>query len=102
MIENCHLKLYFAVSLGQHSSFYQQYKQMMPEPLQSNPSVCIFYKIYAAFHLFELRREEITGVQDVIEHSLISNYVKKFIPFNINVQVIECVCSLKKTFQFFI
>ena len=38
---------------------------MMPAPLQSHPSVCGFYTIYAAFHLFKFRQEEITGIHDV-------------------------------------
>ena len=35
-----------------YSFLKQQYEQMMPEPLQSHPSVCGLYTIYAAFHLF--------------------------------------------------
>ena len=55
----------FADSLGckGYSSLNNQhYKQMMPAPLQSHPSVCGFYTIYAAFHLFKFRQKEITGV----------------------------------------
>ena len=42
MIANSGQKLYFADSLGRkkYSFFKQQYEQMMPEPLQSHPSVC--------------------------------------------------------------
>ena len=53
----------------------QQYEQMMPDPLQSHPSVGGFYKIFAAFHLFKFRQEEITGVHDVNVLSFISNYM---------------------------
>ena len=57
-------ELYFADSLGRkkYSFLKHQYEQMMPEPLQSPPSVCGFYTIYAAFHLFKFRQEETTGV----------------------------------------
>ena len=48
-----------------YSFLEQQYEQMMPETLQSHPSVCGFYAIYAAFHLFKFQQEEITGVHDV-------------------------------------
>ena len=76
-IANSRQKLFlFADSLGRkkYSFLKQQYEQMMPEPLQSHPSVCGFYTIYAAFHLFKFRQEEITGVHDVIVLSFISNY----------------------------
>ena len=54
MIANSRQKLFFADSLGRkmYSFLKQQYEQMMPEPLQSHLSVCGFYTIYAAFHLF--------------------------------------------------
>ena len=69
MIANFRLELYFAESLGcKEYSFLnnnQHYKQMMPAPLQSQPSVCGFYTIYAAFHLFKFGQEEITVVHDV-------------------------------------
>ena len=76
MIANFRHELYFADSLGcKGYSFLnsQQYKQMMPAPLESHPSVCGFYTIYAAFHLFKLQQEEITGVHDVNVLSFISN-----------------------------
>ena len=75
MIANSRQKVYFADSLGRekYSFFKQQCKQMMPEPLQSHPSVCGFYTIYAAFHLFKFRQEEITGVYDGNVLSFISN-----------------------------
>ena len=62
MIAKFRHKLYFADSLGcKGYSFLnnQNYKQMMPAPLQSHPSVCGFYTIYAAFHLSKFRQEEI-------------------------------------------
>ena len=76
-IANSRQKLYFADSLGRkkYSFLKQQYDQMMPEPLQSHPSVCGFYTIYAAFQLFKFRQEEITGVQDVNILSFLSNYM---------------------------
>ena len=44
MIANSRQKLYFADSLGRkkYSFLKQHYEQMMPEPLQSHPSVCGF------------------------------------------------------------
>ena len=65
---------------------------MVPEPLQSHPSFCGFYEIYAAFHLFKFRQQEITGVHDVNVLSFISNYMY-FSNFSIvNVQVLQCNC----------
>ena len=66
-------KLCFADSLGQPRFLKQQYKQMMPKPLQSHPSDCGFHAIYAAFHLFKFRQEEITGFHSVNVLSFISN-----------------------------
>ena len=58
------------------SSFLKQhYKQMMLEPLQSHSSLCGFHAIYAAFHLFKFRQEEITGADDVNVLSLTNNYM---------------------------
>ena len=76
MIPNSCQNLYFADSLGrkEYSFLKQQYEHMMPEPLQSHPSVCGFYTIYAAFHLFKFPQEEITGVHDANVLSFISNY----------------------------
>ena len=62
---------------------------MMPAPLQSHPSVCGFYTIYAAFHLFKFRQEEITGVHDVNVLSFISNYM---LSLYVNVQFVSCFC----------
>ena len=77
MIANFQDELYFADSLGRkgYSFLKQHYKQMMPAPLQSHPSVCGFYTIYATFHLFKSRQEETTAVHDVIVLSFISNYM---------------------------
>ena len=57
MIANFRQKLFFADSFGRkkYSFLKQQFEQMMPEPLQSHPSVCGFYTIYAAFHLSKIR-----------------------------------------------
>ena len=77
LIVNSLQKLYFADSLGRkkYSFLKLQDEEMMPEPLRSHPSVCSFYTIYAAFHLFKFRHEEITGVHDVNVLSFISNYM---------------------------
>ena len=77
MTANSCQNLFFADSLGheKYSFLKQHYEQMMPEPLQSHPSVCGFYTIYAAFHLFKFRQEKITGVHDVNVLSIISNYI---------------------------
>ena len=77
MIATFRHELYFADSLGRkkYSFLKQHYKQMMPAPLQSHPSVCRFYTVYAAFQLFKFRQEEITGVHDVNVLSFISNYM---------------------------
>ena len=73
--DSCQI-LYFAECLGRkkYSFLKQLYGHMMPEQLQSHPSVCGFYTIYAAFHLFKFRQEEITPVHDVNILSFISNY----------------------------
>ena len=80
MIANFRHELHFADSLGRKGYSFlnnnnQHYTQMMPASLQSHPSVCGFYTIYAAFHLFKFRQEEITGVHDVNLLSFISNYM---------------------------
>ena len=78
MIANFRHDLFFADSLGrQKYSFLknQHYKQIIPAPLQSHPSVCGFYTIYAAFHLFKFRQEEITGIHDVNVLSFTSNFM---------------------------
>ena len=75
MIANYCQILYFAESLGRkmYSSFKQQYEEMTPESLQSHPSVCVFYTIYAAFDVFKFRQEEYAGAPDVNLLSFISN-----------------------------
>ena len=81
MIANFQHDLYFADSLGcKGYSFFnkQNYKQMIPAPLQSHPSVCGYYTIYAAFHLFMFKQKEITGDHDVNVLSFISNYMQFF------------------------
>ena len=67
MIANSCQIWYFADSLGlkKYSFLKQQYEQMTPKPLQSHPSVCCFYRIAAASHLFKFRQEAIRGVRDV-------------------------------------
>ena len=78
MIANFRHELYFADSLGcKGYTFFnnQDYKQMMPTPLQSHPTVCGFYTIYAAFHRLKFRQEEITGVKVL---SFIGNYMYFF------------------------
>ena len=59
--------LYSADSLPRekHSFFKQQYEKMMQEPLQSHPNVFGFCTIYAAFHLFKFRQEEMGRADDV-------------------------------------
>ena len=67
MIANCRQILYFADSLGhkRYSFLKQQNEQMMPEPLQSQPSVCGFYTIYSTFQLFTFQQRQNAGVHDV-------------------------------------
>ena len=76
MTTNSCQNLFFLDSLGRkrYSFLKQQYEQMMPEHLQSHPSVCGFYTIYAVPHLVKLREEENRGVHDVNVLSIISNY----------------------------
>ena len=76
-IANTRQIFHFADSLGREKYRFlkQQFEQMMPEPLQSHPSVCAFYTIYAAFHLFKFLQEEIAGVHVVNVLSFISNYM---------------------------
>ena len=64
MSANFRHELYFADSLGcKRDSFLnnQLYKQMMPAPLQSHPSVCGFFTKYAAFHLFKFQQKKLRG-----------------------------------------
>ena len=93
MIANFRHELYFADSLGckGYSFLKQHYKQMTPAPIQSHPSVCGFYTINAAFHLFKFRQEEITGVHDVNVLSFIINYMYSLY---VNVQFILFFCPV--------
>ena len=78
MVANFRNELYFADSLGRKVYSFlnnQHYKQMNPAPLQSQPSVCGYYSIYAAFHVFKFQQEEITGVHDVKVLSFISSFM---------------------------
>ena len=78
MIASIRHELYFADSLGRKGYRFlnnQHYKQMMPAHLLSHPSACGLYTIYAAFHLFKFRQEEMTGFHDVNVLSFISNYM---------------------------
>ena len=76
MIAKFHHELFFADSLGLSIPNYpflmQNYSQMVWTRLQYHPSVCGFYTIYSAFHLFKFQQEEITGVHDVDVLSFIS------------------------------
>ena len=69
MIAKFHHELCFADSLGLSINNYpflkRKYNQMVRTRLQGHSSVCRFYTIYAAFHLFEFQQEEITGFHDV-------------------------------------
>ena len=72
MIAKFHHELYFANSIGLPINNYpfskQKYSQMARTRLQDHPSLCGFYTIYAAIHLFNFQLEEITGVHDVNVH----------------------------------
>ena len=77
MIAKFRNELFFADSLGCKGYNFlnsRYYKQTVLAPLHSHPSVCGFYTIFAAFHLFKFRQEEITGVRDVDVLSFTSNY----------------------------
>ena len=80
MIAKFHHELYFADSLGLSINNYpflkQKYSQIVSTRLQDHPSVCGFYTIYAAFHLFKFQQKEITGVHDVTLLSFISNFMQ--------------------------
>ena len=97
--------MYFADSLDRAmcSFFKQQHKQLMLEPLQSHPSVCGFCTIYAAFHQFNFRQDEIWWIHDVRVFSFTSDY-KEYIFFFVILQVIQYLCcqfySLIKFFNF--
>ena len=84
--------LYFADSLRckRYRFLNQHYKQMIPAPLQSHPSVCGFYTIYAAFHLFMFRQEENTGVHDVN----VLPFIIVLQPLYVNVQFVLRFCPV--------
>ena len=79
MIAKIHHELCFADSLGLCINNYpflkQNYGQLIRTSLQDHPSLCGFYTIYAAFHLFKFQQEEITGVHDVNVLSFESNFM---------------------------
>ena len=87
MVANSRYIKYIADFLGREKYCFvkQHHKQMMPEPLQSHPSVSSFYTIYAAFHVFEFRKEDLTGVHNVDVFSFISIYMYFFDFFSRNV-----------------
>ena len=66
MIANFHHEFYFADSLALSINNYpflkQNYNQMIRTRLQDHPSVCGFYEISAAFHLFKFQEDEIARV----------------------------------------
>ena len=69
MIAKFHQELFSAASFGLSINKYpflkQNYSRMIRTRLEDHPSVCGFYKTYAAFHLFKFQQEEITSVHDV-------------------------------------
>ena len=79
MIAKIHHEWFFANSLGLSINNYpflkQNYNQTVGTRLQHHPSVCGFYTIYAAFHLFRFQKEEINGVHDVNVLSFIGNFM---------------------------
>ena len=77
MIAKLCQRLYFVDSLARekYSFLKQQYEQRMPEPLQSHPDVCGFNRIYAPFHLFKFRQEEIAEVHNANILSFRSKYM---------------------------
>ena len=79
MIAKFHHEMYFAdffgLSINNNPLLKQNYNQMVRTRLQDHPSVCGFYTIYAAFHLFKFQQEEIAGVHDVNVLSFISNFL---------------------------
>ena len=79
MIAKFNHELYFTDSFGPYINNYpfpkQTYSQMVRTRLQDHPSVCGFYTIYAAFHLFKFQQEEITVFHDVNLHSFIGKFM---------------------------
>ena len=68
--------VFFADSLGRekYSLFKHYFKQMMPEALQSHPSVCSFYRIHASCGFFHIPRRINNGVHIVIVLPFIGIY----------------------------
>ena len=79
MIARYRHELYFADPLGcslkEYTFLKQHYKQMIPTKLQVHPSLCGFYTIYSAFHLFKFWQKEITRVHEVHVLNFISNFM---------------------------
>ena len=79
MIAKFHHEMYFADSFGLSINNYpfrkQNCSQMVRTSLQDHPSVCGFYTINAALHLFNFQQEEVTSVHDVNVLSSISNFM---------------------------
>ena len=77
MIANFRHEIYSEDSLGHkgYSFLKHHYKQVMPAPLQSHPSVCGLYTKYAAFRLFKFQEKKIAGVHDVNVLSFISKFM---------------------------
>ena len=80
MIAKFHHELYFADSLGLSTNNYSflklNYSQMGRKRRQDHPSVCGFYTIFIAFHLFKFQQEEITGFHDLNVLLFICNFKK--------------------------
>ena len=97
MIAKFHHEFYFAVSLGlsinNYSFLKQNYSQMVRTILHDHPSVCVFYTISAAIHLFKFQQEEITGVRVVNALPFISNFSVNDYQFTVNMLFIHCICS---------
>ena len=72
MIANFKQQLYYADSLGGLCNFLKQDYQKM---VLVSSSVCGFFAIYSAFHLFKFQQDHFTGVHDVNVLSFISIYM---------------------------
>ena len=69
--------MYFSVFLGREKYCFLQKlcKQMMPAQLQSRPSVCGLYTVYAAFYFLKFCQEGNIWVQDFTVLLNMSNYM---------------------------
>ena len=78
-IANFHHEVYFTdspgLSINKNPFLKQNNSPKVRRGLQDHPSVCGFYKIYAAFHFFKFQQEEITGVHKVNVLSFISKFM---------------------------